>query len=399
MTDRVILHCDCNNFYASVELLEHPELQSKPVAVAGDPEGRHGIILAKNMIAKRCGVQTAETIWQAKQKCPGLILLPPHHEKYAAMSARVNAIYADVTDQVEPFSVDESWLDVTGSQRLFGGGRTIADLLRRRIRKELGITISAGVSDNKWWAKMGSDYKKPDATTVITRENVAELLHPLPIREMLFVGRATGNELQRRGIATIGQLAALDERTLSGWFGKQGEGLYQMVHGIDDAPIRRYGENEAAKSIGNGMTYPHDLIGLDAWKSGLMPLCDSVGARLRAAKLKARTITLQVKDPNFRVISRQHTLPAPTSQTQAIFRECLAILRECWREDAPIRLLTVTATGLMDENAAVPQQLSLFDLAPPEDPRRSAIEKAVDGVRSRFGKNVIHSAVITEREE
>ena len=197
---RVILHCDCNNFYASVELLKYPELRDRPVAVAGDPEGRHGIILAKNMAAKRFGVQTAETIWQAKRKCPGLILLPPHHDEYAAMSRRVNGIYCSVTDQVEPFSVDESWLDVTGSQRLFGDGRTIADELRRRVRDELGITISVGVSDNKTWAKLGSDYKKPDATTVITRENVADILHPLPVQDMLFVGNAAAETLHRHGI-------------------------------------------------------------------------------------------------------------------------------------------------------------------------------------------------------
>ena len=205
---RVILHCDCNNFFASVELLKYPELQDKPVAVAGDPENRHGIILAKNMIAKRMGVQTAETIWQAQRKCPDLVLLPPHHDEYEAMSQGVNAIYCSVTDQVEPFSVDESWLDVTGSQRLFGDGKTIANELRRRVREELGITISVGVSDNKAWAKLGSDYKKPDATTVITRENVADILYPLPIQDMLFVGRSAAEVLRRHGVVTIGALAA-----------------------------------------------------------------------------------------------------------------------------------------------------------------------------------------------
>lgn len=389
MAEKVILHCDCNNFYASVELLEHPELKEQPVAVAGDPEGRHGIILAKNMAAKRFGVQTAETIWQAKRKCPQLVLLPPHHEKYAEMSERVNAIYQDVTDQVEPFSVDESWLDVTGSQRLFGDGRTIADLLRKRVREELGITISVGVSDNRYWAKMGSDYKKPDATTVITRENVAELLHPLPVRDMLFVGHASAELLTRRGILNIGMLSGVPCATLRKWMGKQGESLWAMVHGVDDAPIRRWGDREAVKSVGNGMTFPHDLVGVDAWRAGLMPLCDSVGARLRAQGLKCRTVTVHVKDDKLHTISRQKSLIAPTSLTRQLFQESLAILQSCWQSSMPIRSLTVTASSLCSEAEAVQSQVSLFEEAAVDDPRQAAVEKAMDDVRRRFGKDVI----------
>lgn len=386
---RVILHCDCNNFYASVELLKYPELRRKPVAVAGDPEGRHGIILAKNMIAKGYGVQTAETVWQARKKCPGLILLPPHHDEYEAMSQRVNAIYQRVTDQVEPFSVDESWLDVTGSQRLFGDGKAIADLLRQRVREELGITISAGVSDNKTWAKLGSDYKKPDATTVITRENVAELLYPLPIQDMLFVGRAAAEILQRHGVTTIGMLAAAPRESLVRWLGKQGESLHAMANGLDDTPVRRWGETEAVKSVGNGMTFPHDLVGEEAWKAGLMPLCDSVGSRLRAQGLKCRTITLQIKDPALKVISRQKTLPMSTNLTKVIFREALMILQQCWHKDAPIRLLTVTASALCAEDAAETAQLSFLTEIKPDDPRQARIEQAVDDVRRRFGKGII----------
>ena len=386
---RTILHCDCNNFFASVELLKYPELQDKPVAVAGDPEGRHGIILAKNMLAKRMGVQTAETIWQAQRKCPGLILLPPHHDEYEAMSHRVNEIYCSVTDQVEPFSVDESWLDVTGSQRLFGDGKTIADELRRRIREELGITISVGVSDNKTWAKLGSDYKKPDATTVITRENVREILHPLPIQDMLFVGRAAAEVLRRHGVMTIGMLAAVPKESLVRWLGKQGAGLHTMANGLDDSPVRRWGEREMVKSVGNGMTYPHDLVGEEAWRAGLMPLCDSVGSRLRAQHLKCRTVTVQIKDPTFRVISRQKTLPMPTSLTKVLFRESLAILRQCWPPDAPIRLLTVTATALCPEDEAEAAQLSFLTDVKPDDPRQARIEQAIDGVRQRFGRDAV----------
>lgn len=391
---RTILHCDCNNFFASVELLKFPELRDKPVAVAGDPEGRHGIILAKNMIAKRYGVQTAETVWQAKRKCPGLILLPPHHDEYNAMSKQVNEIYLSVTDQVEPFSVDESWLDVTGSRRLFGDGKAIADELRRRVREELGITISVGVSDNKSWAKLGSDYKKPDATTVITRENVADILYPLPVQDMLFVGHAAAEVLRRHGITTIGLLAAAPLESLTRWLGKQGESLHAMANGLDDAPVRRWGEGEAVKSVGNGMTFPHDLIGEEAWKAGLMPLCDSVGSRLRAQHLKCRTITVQIKDPQLKVISRQKTLPMPTCLTKVIFREALSILQGCWRKDAPIRLLTVTASSLCGECEEETAQLSFLTDVKPDDPRQAKIEQAVDGVRRRFGKTSIAPGTI-----
>ena len=390
--DRVILHCDCNNYFASVELLDKPELRDQPVAVAGDPEGRHGIILAKNQIAKNYGVQTAETLWQAKKKCPGLILLPPHMDKYRAMSRRVNAIYLDYTDQVEAFSIDESWLDVTASRNLFGDGAAIADLLRRRVREELGITISVGVSWNKTCAKMGSDYKKPDATTVITRENVSQILYPLPVTDLIFVGKSSGQVLARHGIHTIGDLAACSMAEAEAWLGKGGKGLWLAARGLDDSPVRCYGEHEAVKSVGNGMTYPQDLVGREACIAGLTPLCESVGARLRAQHLKCRTITLQIKDPQLKVISRQKPVDPPTNLTRYLLREVIQLLESAWPEDAPVRLFTVTAGSLMDESAPVTAQLSFLEEAPREDPRQRRLEQALDGLRNRFGQDAIATA-------
>ena len=390
--DRVILHCDCNNYFASVELLDKPELRDQPVAVAGDPEGRHGIILAKNQIAKNYGVQTAETLWQAKKKCPGLILLPPHMDKYRAMSRRVNAIYLDYTDQVEAFSIDESWLDVTASRNLFGDGAAIADLLRRRVREELGITISVGVSWNKTFAKMGSDYKKPDATTVITRENVSQILYPLPVTDLIFVGKSSGQVLARHGIHTIGDLAACSMAEAEAWLGKGGKGLWLAARGLDDSPVRCYGEHEAVKSVGNGMTYPQDLVGREACIAGLTPLCESVGARLRAQHLKCRTITLQIKDPQLKVISRQKPVNPPTNLTRYLLREVIQLLESAWPEDAPVRLFTVTAGSLMDESAPVTAQLSFLEEAPREDPRQRRLEQALDGLRNRFGQDAIATA-------
>ncbi len=390
--DRVILHCDCNNYFASVELLDKPELRDQPVAVAGDPEGRHGIILAKNQVAKNYGVQTAETLWQAKKKCPGLILLPPHMDKYRAMSRRVNAIYLDYTDQVEAFSIDESWLDVTASRNLFGDGAAIADLLRRRVREELGITISVGVSWNKTFAKMGSDYKKPDATTVITRENVSQILYPLPVTDLIFVGKSSGQVLARHGIHTIGDLAACSMAEAEAWLGKGGKGLWLAARGLDDSPVRCYGEHEAVKSVGNGMTYPQDLVGREACIAGLTPLCESVGARLRAQHLKCRTITLQIKDPQLKVISRQKPVDPPTNLTRYLLREVIQLLESAWPEDAPVRLFTVTAGSLMDESAPVTAQLSFLEEAPREDPRQRRLEQALDGLRNRFGQDAIATA-------
>lgn len=395
--ERVILHCDCNNYFASVELLTRPELRDKPVAVAGDPEGRHGIILAKNMAAKQYGVRTAETIWQARQKCPGLILLPPHMARYRELSRQINAIYLDVTDQVEAFSIDESWLDVTGSRLLFGDGETIADSLRRRVREEIGVTISVGVSDNKTWAKMGSDYKKPDATTVITRENVGRLLYPLPVEELLFVGRAAAETLRRHGITTIGALAGCEEAALTRLMGKQGAGLWRMANGLDDSPVRRWGEREQVKSVGNSTTFAHDLVGREACRAGLMPLCDSVGARLRAQGLRCRTVTLQIKDPQLKVISRQKTLPVPTGLTRQIFRAACALLEESWPERAPVRLMSVTAGGLSAADEDVAAQLSFLTPVAPDDPRQVSLETAVDRVRARFGQESVRPG--TERVE
>ena len=236
--DRVIYHCDCNSFYCSVELLSQPELRAVPTAVCGDPKSRHGIILAKNELAKRLGVHTAETIWQARQKCPDLTLLPAHHGLYRDFSKKVNAIYDRFTDLIEPFGIDESWLDVTGSLHLFGGDpRALADRIRNTVREELGLTISVGVSFNKVFAKLGSDYKKPDATTVISRENYQRMVWPLPVTDLLFVGRAAARVLGQYGISTIGDLARFDRFALGELLGKQGGQLWNYANGLDGSPV------------------------------------------------------------------------------------------------------------------------------------------------------------------
>lgn len=387
--DRTILHCDCNSFFASVECVFRPELKTVPMAVCGNPENRHGIILAKNELAKKAGVVTAETVWQARQKCPELVLVPPHHQEYVRYSNLVNAIYQRYTDQVEPFSIDESWLDVTGSRTLFGSGETIADAIRKAVREELGITVSAGVSFNKIFAKMGSDYKKPDATTVISRENYRQLLWPLPISEMIFVGKASRTALRELGIYTIGDLARAEPSLLLARLGKIGGVLSTYARGEDQSPVTSiYDEPEEPKSVGNGMTFRRDLSGEDDLRIGVLYLADSVAARLRRHGLRCRTVAVTVKDSKFHTVSKQKILPRSTDLAKTIAEASLELIRSCWNPSSPIRSITITASRFHESGG---DQLSLFQSAEEiKDPgKRERLEQAVDQVRSRYGRSAV----------
>ncbi|MGN0659852.1 MAG: DNA polymerase IV [Emergencia sp.] len=385
--DRVILHCDMNNFYASVELLERPDLKDVPVAVCGDPEGRHGIILAKNQLAKDAGVVTAETVWQAKKKCPGLQFVRPHHEKYRDFSQKINRIYQEYTDMVEPFSIDESWLDVTASQRLFGSGREIGDTIRCRIREELGLTLSVGVSYNKIFAKMGSEYRKPDATTEITRENYRQLLWSKPVGEMFFVGWATAEKLSGIGIRTIGDLARANPASLQKLLGKQGPVLCDYANGRDDSPVALYNQREKIKSVGNGITFRRNLQGEEDILTAVTSLSDTVAGRLRKYQMKAYGVKVDIKDPGFRTISRQKQLERPTHLAAEIRTAAMDIITGSWRITDPIRLLTITAINLTDETAD--EQLSLFDTGAEEREKGESIERAMDDIRRRFGDSAV----------
>ena len=390
MGDRIILHCDLNCFFASVELLDKPALQNVPVAVCGDPASRHGIILAKNEPAKRMGVQTAETVWQAKQKCPHLILLPPHHSLYADYSRRVNTIYGQYTDLVEPFGIDESWLDVTGSLHLFGGdARQLADDIRTRLRQELRLTISVGVSFNKVFAKLGSDYKKPDATTVISRENWRDMVWPLPVGDLLFVGRAARRTLSQFGVETIGQLAACKPELLEQLMGKAGLQLYRYANGLDDAPVRPQHEQEPVKSVGNSTTFPENLTRWEQVRGGLQMLCDSVAARLRQQGLYCGGVAVGVRDAQFRTVSRQMRLPGPTHLMRDIYNAALELTGQIWKAPTPIRLLSVTALYIT-ESADSYQQLDLLaGDAPLRDQRQEQLESAMDAIRGKYGRDAI----------
>ena len=379
--ERIILHSDMNNFYASVECLYHPELRGKPVAVAGDPEARHGIVLAKNYPAKACGVQTGDPLWMAKQKCPDIVFTPPHYDRYMQFSKAAREIYSEYTDQVEPYGLDECWLDVTGSIALFGDGRAIADEVRRRIRQELGVTASVGVSYNKIFAKLGSDMKKPDATTVITSERLKEIVWPLPVSDLLYVGRATHAKLKRYCIKTIGDLAAADQRFLQRLLGQNGMMLWCFANGLDTSPVSNIGAKSLIHSIGNSTTAPRDLVTDEDIKITLYVLCESVSARMREYGFVCDTVQLGVRDNELQSYERQGKLSYPNRTAKALFEKAFELYKRNHLSGKPVRSLSVRACRLsVREN----EQLSLMpDVAAIQ--KQEELESAVDALRNRFG--------------
>ena len=390
MADRVILHCDLNCFFASVELLRYPALRDVPVAVCGDPESRHGIVLAKNEAAKQLGVKTAETIWQARQKAPHLITLPPHHGLYREYSQKVNAIYSQYTDLVEPFGIDESWLDITGSMHLFGGdGKAIADQLRQRLREELGLTISVGVSFNKIFAKLGSDYKKPDATTVIDQDNWQRIVWPLPVGDLLGVGRSTQKLLRQYGVETIGQLAAFPRETLEALMGKHGAQLHDYANGQENSPVRPQHEAEPVKSVGNGTTFPTNLTRWEQVRAGLSALADSVAGRLRRYGMYCGGVALTIRYADFCQFTRQTRLNGPTHLQKDIYRAALTLAQQAWHAPEPIRALTVTALYLTPDGESYQQLDLLAGDAARRDEKQERLEQAMDAIRGKYGKGSI----------
>ncbi len=388
--NRTILHCDLNSFYASVELLTLPQLRNLPVAVCGDPSSRHGIVLAKNEQAKAFGIKTAETIWQARKKCPNLVCIPPHHRRYAEYSKLVNLIYYRFTDLVEPFSIDESWLDITGTLHLFGGnGVAVADRIRAAVREELGLTVSVGVSFNKVFAKLGSDYRKPDATTLISPENFQEILFPLPVGDMLFVGKAAAATLGKVGISTIGDLAQADPRQLEYLLGKLGRQLHTYANGLDRAPVRPMGEREPIKSVGNSTTFPQNLTTRDQVRTGMAILCDSVAMRLRRHGLYCAGVQVTVRDPQFKTISRQKQLPRSTHLMKELLEAAMELMDSAWKYPNPIRLLSVTAIHLTAAESSY-EQVDLFSRpAEHRSQKQERIEQAMDAIRGKYGKQAI----------
>lgn len=399
MADRVIFHVDCNAFYASVEELLHPELRTSPMAVCGNPESRRGIILAKNELAKGFGVKTAETIWQAKQKCPDLVLRPARHHLYREYCERVNAVYEQYTDQVERFGIDESYLDVTGSLQLFGSSQELANRIREHVPSATGgLTVSVGVSWNKAFAKLASDLKKPNAVSYITRENCCEVAWPLPVSALLMVGHVTEETLHSMYIRTIGDLAAASESLLRQRLGKLGEQLHIYACGLDDSPVLHIGECDPLHSVGNGMTFKRNLVTPEDIRTAVISLSDVVAGRMRRHGVKCMTVQLTIKDTNLKVITRQKAPASPTFLAADIAKTSMELVESSWRVGVPIRMLTITGQKLIPADEAS-EQLSLFggDRSADRD-KRERLEKAVDRIRGKFGSRSISPGSVVRND-
>lgn len=324
---RVILHCDMNNFYAYVECMLNPELKNKPVAVCGSVEERHGIVLAKNYVAKAFGVSTGEAIWQAKQKCQDLVIVEPHYEQYMKFSKLAREIYGRYTDQIEPYGMDECWLDVTGSGCM-GTGFEIADEIRRTVKFELGLTISAGVSFNKIFAKLGSDMKKPDAITCIEADTFREKIWCLPASDLLGVGRATEKVLSGYGIHTIGELAATSDDFLKFRLGKNGLAIKKYANGLDDSPVMRSDYVSPVKSIGHGITTMQDLENnAEVWYI-MLELVQEIGTKLRTHKKKAGGIAISIRNNELYTKEWQCRISIPTQSPTYLAKTAFALYKD-----------------------------------------------------------------------
>ena len=391
---RTILHSDLNNFYTSEEILRHPELKDSPLIVCGNKEDRHGIVLAKNMIAKSAGIKTGDVYWEAKRKAPDLAELPADFSAYLRVSKEVRKIYERYTDRVEAFGIDECWLDVSDAARIFGGGVKIAEEIRRAVKSEIGITASVGVSWNKIFAKLGSDMKKPDAVTEITPENYKDIVWRLPVEELLYVGKATKRKLNKYGIFTIGELARTDEKLLCGWLGKWGTYLHVFANGRDETPVVRRGEEQNIKSIGNSLTNYRDLDCDEDVYLLLLLLSDSVAARLReSAFSKARTVQIMVTDTSLLHYVRQGKLPLPSRSAKEIADFAFLMFKDLFPSKYNVRALSVSVRDFLDGN----EQLNVFsDVL--EEKKSDDLERSLDALRRKYGNNVIQRATILKDE-
>jgi DNA polymerase-4 len=391
--ERVILHSDINSCYASIELLHHPELRGKPVAVGGDPGARHGIVLTADYVAKKYGVKTGMALWQAKQVCPDITFLPPRMDLYLRFSRMAHEIYGEYTDLQEPYGIDESWLDVTASASLKGDGYKIANEISNRMKKELGITVSVGVSFNKIFAKLGSDYKKPDAITTMYQDEFKEKAWNLPASDLLYVGRSTDAKLKRMGIRTIGDIARTDENWLVSFLGKMGSVLWAFANGYDSSPVRRENTEAPIKSIGNSTTTPRDLETDGDVKIVLFVLAESVAMRLRENGFRCRTVEISIRDNELYSFTRQTKVPYATNITKEIGEAGYRLFKENYNWQKPIRSVGIRGADLVNDNYW--EQLDLFQNAQVREKMMKA-DAAVDDIRRRFGFYSIKRGLMLE---
>lgn len=388
---KVVLHADLNNFYASIACITHPEWREQPLAVCGDPTLRHGIVLAKNMPAKRKGVITGQAIWQARQSCPNLNTVAPDFEQVLRYAGLVRRIFARYTNRVQPFGVDEAWLDVSDPGTDMTDGLRIANHLRHTVREETGLTLSVGVSDNRVFAKLGSDLKKPDGVSLVCAQNRHTVLDPLPVDELLFIGRATTKKLHAVGIFTIGQLAAAEPSALRALFGKTGLMLSGFARGNDAASVIAEDAPVKMKSVGNSITASHDIVALHDARITLYGLCESVASRMRKHGVIGRVVQVSIRNASLDWYQRQQKLEYQTDCSFDLFQTSYALLLENWREGTPLRSLGVSVSHLAP--AGTLMQLSFL----PEDAarqKRQILEHTIDDIRSRYGHFAIQRAIM-----
>lgn len=396
MSDRVILHSDCNCFYASVELLHHPELWGRPVAVGGDPESRHGIVLTADYTAKKYGVKTGMALWQARQVCPEITFLPPRMDLYLRFSKMAQELYSEYTDKQEPFGIDECWLDVTSSTSIKGDGYKIAQIINERMKRELGITVSIGVSFNKIFAKLGSDYKKPDAITTVYKDEFKNKVWQLPAKDLLYVGKSTERKLAGYGIKTIGDVARSDERFLNGILGKMGSVLWAFANGYDDSPVKLEGTCAPVKSIGNSITTFKDLICNEDVKIIIFMLAESVSSRLRKHGFRCQTVEISVRNSDLYSFSRQAKLHTASNITVEIAMAAYELFVANYSWDKPIRSIGVRGTNLVNDNYW--EQIDLFTDVRLREKYKKA-DLVVDDIRRRFGYFAIQRGLMYTDEQ
>ena len=393
MRDRAILHSDANCFYASVETVLNPDFRGQAIAVCGSPEERHGIVLAKSEKAKRAGVKTGMANWQAKQCCRDLIIVPPQYDYYLKFSKLLHGIYRRYTDQVEPFGMDECWLDVTYSP---GDPMEIAEEIRQAVKDELGLTVSIGVSFNKVFAKLGSDYKKPDAITQISKEHFKEIVWPLPCSDLLYCGNATTAKLGSMGVRTIGGIASLPVEVMQRKFGKNGVALWKYANGLDDSRVAHQDFTAPAKSVSHGITCVADLENMDEARKVIFALSLDIGYKLRYMNLRATGVQLYVRNSELSFCSWQKRLEMATQDEGTIALAAYSLLEEKYSWRNPIRSITVTAIQL--DSSQNPTQLSML-LDYERLVRREKLNESIDTIRDRYGKYAVIPALVLDEKK
>lgn len=390
---KIILHCDVNNFFASCECARNPALKDLPLAVTGEKSKRTGIVLAKNNIAKAFGVKTGDVIYQAKQKCPDLVCIRPHHDIYETYSRKIRKIYEEYTDKVEPFGIDECWLDITDTVKFFGTPIDVANTLRKRIKDEIGVTISVGISFTKTFAKLGSDMKKPYAVTEIPFEKYKQIVYPLPLSSVIGIGRKLEPKLNKLNIFTLGDLANYDKIILKNKFGVIGEQLHDKLNGIGDDEVAYSFDKTPPKSIGNGTTTIVDVKTMQDMKSVVMFLCDEIATRLRQKKFVGSTFHVSLRKNDLTWITKSHTIATHSNNSFDLFDVTMEMIDKMWDKHTPIRSVRVCISNLCDENSS--NQLSLFTQ---KDVKKQELDKAIDKIRDKYGYSSI-KPLVTQNEE